>query len=272
MHKLVFIFSASLLWNVCHSQNASIPAAGPISLGLGGTRAAISNHWAIFNNPAGLGDLQGISGIFGYQTIINFTPFNSVLAALNAQIPFGNTAFGVYKFGDDLFSTQMASLGFARKLGIMSLGIKANLLQYDIAGFGKRSVFLGEMGGIANLTPLLNFGIHIYNFTQSVIAQETQEKVPILIRMAINYQISNELQLFIEGEKDVEREAEISLGLSFQFIEALQLRTGFATQTNRYSFGAGLKIQKFIVDYAVSPDSGIGTTHNFGLTYQFGNG
>lgn len=272
MRKVVFFVLASLLWNVCHSQNAGIPPAGPISLGLGGARTAVSNQWAIFNNPAGLGDLKGISGVFGYQTILNFAPFNTVSAAVNAQTPFGNTAFGVYKFGDDVFSTQMASVGFARKLGIMTLGVKANLLQYDIAGFGKRSVFLAEMGGIANLTPQLNFGAHIYNITQSVVAQETQEKVPILIRMAINYQLSNELQLFIEGEKDVDREAEFSLGLSFQLIEALLLRTGFATQTNRYSFGAGLKIQKFIVDYAVSPDSGIGATHNFGLTYQFGNG
>lgn len=272
MRKVLFFISFILAWSHCFAQNAGIPPAGPVSLGLGGARTAVSSPWAIFNNPAGLGNIEGISGVFGYQTILNFAPFNTVSAAVNAQTSIGNTSFGVYKFGDDIFSTQMASLGFARKLGIMTLGIKANILQYDIAGFGKRSVFLAEMGGIANLTPQLNFGAHIYNITQSVVAQETQERVPILIRMAINYQLSNELQLFVEGEKDVDRSAEFSLGLSFQLIEALVLRTGFATQTNRYSFGAGVSIQKFIVDYAVSPDSGIGATHNFGLTYQFGNG
>lgn len=272
MLKVIFFCLFILTGNFCHSQNAGISPAGPVSLGLGGARTALSNPWSIFNNPAGLGDLKGISGVFAYQTILNFAPFNTVSAAVNAKTPYGVTSFGVYKFGDDVFSTQMASLGFARKLGIMTLGVKANILQYDIAGFGKRSVFLAEMGGIANLTPQLNFGAHIYNVTQSVVAQETQEKVPILIRMAINYKLSDELELFIEGEKDVERDAEFYLGLSYQLIEALTLRTGFATQTNRYSFGAGIHIKKFIVDYAVSPDSGIGATHNFGLTYQFGNG
>lgn len=235
---------------------------------MGGISASTANEWSIFNNPAGLVATEGISGVFSYQTLLNFAPFNTVMAAVNSETPWGSAAFGVYRFGDEIFSNQMASLAFARKIGIMSLGAKANILQYNIDGFGKRAVFVGEMGVLAEFTPELHFGAHIYNFTQSVVAIESQERVPTLIRLSLNYKAADNLDLFLEGEKNVEDKPDLRFGLAYEIIENLSLRTGFSTQTNRHSFGAGFKIKRFTVDYAVRSNRTTGSTHNFGLTYQ----
>ena len=262
------VLTIALLSLGLFGQISGVPPKGPVSIAMGGVSSATANEWSIFNNPAGLIANTGISGILSYQTIFNFAPFNTVVAGVNAETPWGHAAFGVYRFGDEIFSNQMASLGFAQKIGIMSLGAKANVLQYNIDGFGKRSVFIAEMGALAQFTPELNFGVHVYNFTQAVIAIESQEKVPTIIRMALNYRPEEALNLFIEGEKNVEDKPDLRLGMAYSIIENLWLRTGFSTQTNRHSFGAGFKFSGFTIDYAIRSNRSTGATHNFGLTYQ----
>lgn len=263
----MLIFSTVIIYTSASAQQAGTPPQGPISAGLGGISSPLENSWSLFNNPAGLASIEKANGVFGYQTIFNFAPFNTVAAAINFPTNIGAMSFGVYRFGDELFSSQMASLGFGRKIGIMSLGIKANLLQYTIDRFGKRSVFLAEMGGIAKLSPKAIFGIHIYNFTQSVVAAETQEKVPTIIRLSVNYQAADRLNLFVEGEKDVDLDPDLKLGLAYRVIEVLELRTGFSTVNNRHSFGAGFKVRRFVVDYGLRSNINVGTTHNFGLNF-----
>ena len=266
MRLLITVFLFTFFSSVL---NSGVPPVGPISNGLGGISSPFDNAWSIFNNPAGLAGNSEVSGVFGYQTIFNFAPFNTVAAALTTPTEWGSLAIGAYRFGDELFSSQMGSLGFAKTIGIMSLGIKANYLQYNIEGFGRRSVFVAEMGGLATLTYNLRFGMHIYNFTQSIIAEESGEKLPTLLRLSIQYRLNEQMDFFIEGEKDVELDPDLKLGLSYNLNDMIVLRTGFSTLTNRHSFGAGFEIKKFTIDYALKANSNIGSAHNFGLTYRF---
>ena len=165
----------------------------------------------------------------------------------------------------------MLSTGFGGKIGIISLGAKINYLQYSIDGFGKRALALAEMGAIGEITPNLRFGMHVYNFTQSVIAESTGEKVPVIIRLSVNYKLGEQVDLYLEGEKDVDEDADVRFGLSYKLIDELVLRTGFSTLTNRMSIGAGVNISRLTVDYALRANETISATHNFGLAYRFTN-
>ena len=268
--RLVFITTLFFcLTCQIHAQLSGIPPVGPVSNGLGGISSPFDNAWSIFNNPAGLAGNEQLTGVFGYQTIFNFAPFNTVAAAITSPTALGSAGLGFYRFGDEIFSSQMASMGFARTIGIMSLGIKANYLQYNIQGFGRRSVFVAEMGGLATLTDNLRFGMHIYNFTQSIIAEESGEKIPTIIRLSLQYRVSDEIDIYAEGEKDVDLSPDFKVGLSYDLNGMVELRTGFSTLTNRHSFGAGFEIKRFIIDYALKANSNIGSAHNFGLTYKF---
>jgi hypothetical protein len=253
------------------AQIAGIPPPGPISMSLSGISAPLSNSWSIFNNPAGLAEHEALDVVFAYQTIFDFAPFNTSSAAINIPSRIGNTSIGAYRFGDDLFSTSMLSLGYASTIGIISLGAKFNYLQYSIDGFGKKAFGIGEIGVIADLSPALNFGMHIYNFTQTKVDNYSGEVIPVVIRLALHYQLGEKVNLYLEGEKDIEAEEDIKFGLSYQIIGALQVRTGISTITNRMTFGAGLELSRFVVDYALSANETISTTHNFGLTYRLKN-
>lgn len=271
MKKFLLIVLCIAIPSGLFAQLAGTPPPGPVSMSLGGISSPISNSWSIFNNPAGLASHQNFDAVFAYQTIFDFAPFNTVSAAINYPFSFGNSSLGVYRFGDELFNTTMLSAGFGKKIGIISLGAKINYLQYSIDGFGKKAIGLAEMGAIGEITPSLAFGVHIYNFTQSVISESTGEKVPVIIRLSANYKLSEQVNLYLEGEKDIDADADVKFGLSYRVIQELEFRTGFSTETNRMTFGAGINISRFTVDYAIRANETISATHNFGLTYRFNN-
>lgn len=265
----IILFLSLICLNLAQAQLPSRPPVGPRALGLGGTNVIFNDAWAIFNNPAGLTDIEQTTALFAYRTIFDFSPFNTVSAGVALPTTLGNIGFGVYRFGDDIFNSQMASLSFAKKTGIVRLGIKANYLQYNIEGFGRKGTFLADIGVLADLTPQLTFGTQIYNFTQSTISTDTQEKVPTIINLGIAYKPAEDFTLVVEGEKDIDLDPDLKLGLEYQIIEAVVARTGFSTLTDTHSFGAGLQLTRFTFDYGIRIDRRLGHTHNFGLTFQF---
>jgi hypothetical protein len=228
-----------------------------------------NDAWSIFNNPAGLTDIEKTTALFAYRTIFDFSPFNTVSAGAALPTTLGNVGFGVYRFGDDIFNSQMASLSFAKKTGIVRLGIKVNYLQFNIEGFGRKGTLMADIGVLADLTPQLTFGAQVYNFTQSRISNDTQEKVPTIINLGAAYKAAEDVTIIIEGEKDIDLDPDLKLGLEYQIIEALVARTGFSTLTNTHSFGAGLQLTRFTFDYGIRIDRQLGHTHNFGLTFEF---
>ena len=258
---IIFNFNAS-------AQLASRAPVGPRALGLGGVSSVFHDEWAVFNNPAGLTETQELSALFAYRTIFDFTSFNTVSAGVLIPTQLLNTGFSVYRFGDDIFNSQMASLSLAKKTGIIRLGAKFNYLQYNIEGFGRKATFIGDVGVLADLTPELTFGAHIYNFTQSSISTDNREKVPTIISLGMAYSPNETVTLLIEGEKDIDLDPDLRLGLEYRIIEELKARTGFSTLTSTHSFGAGLQLNRFGLNYGIRIDRQLGHTHSFGLTSQ----
>ena len=249
------------------SQLATIPPVGPKALGMGGVSAVNADIRGVLNNPGGIADTKALAAFVSYRSIFDFAPFNTVAAGVVVPTSLGTAGLGVFRFGDELFNTQMLSLSIARKIGIMQLGVKASYLQINIDGFGSRGVFVADIGGIATLTPELSFGAHIYNFSQSAISTETRERVPTVIWLALSYHPTEAFVISIEGEKEVNLKPEVRLGLQYQLIENLYLRTGFSGLNNTHSFGGGLRFNRFVADYAFRANRHLGNTHNFGLSY-----
>lgn len=248
------------------SQLAGTAPNGAVSIGLGDIVSIDSKNWSSFNNPAGLSNISHISGSVGYQTLLDFSPFNSVLAGINLPLSIGTFGLGASKFGDEIFNTQMLHLATAKKMGIVHLGLKTTILQLNIDGFGKRSVLISEIGALATLSPLLTIGTHIYNFTQSNISRDIQEKVPTVVRLSLDYHPNDKVNFYAEIEKDVILDPILKFGLSYLLIESLALRTGISPATNSHSFGASLAFKSFTIDYGIKSGL-VGTLHSVGITY-----
>jgi len=253
------------------AQLASVPPTGPKALGMGSISVTSKDNWALFNNPAGLAELEKTSALFAYRTIFDFTPFNTVSAGVAFPTKIGTAGVSVFRFGDNKFNSQMLSGMFSHQIGILSLGIRANYLQFNIEGFGRKAIFVADMGAIAKLSDQLSFGVQVTNFTQSSVSDEDQERVPTIINIGLSYEPTANLFITMEGEKDVDLEADLKFGLEYKILDKIFVRTGFTIDKGTHSYGAGIELDQFFFDYGIKIDQYLGNNHNLGLVFTFPN-
>lgn len=252
-----------------NAQLASVPPTGPRALGMGSVSVTSKDEWALFNNPAGIIESNQTSALFAYRTIFDFTPFNTVSAGIVVPTKIGPTGISVFRFGDDEFNSQMLSGIFSHQISIVSIGLRANYLQFNIDGFGRKAIFIGDIGAIARVSDELSFGVQITNFSQSSISDEDQERVPTIINIGFSYEPTSDLFITLEGEKDVDLEADLKMGLEYKILDKVFVRTGFTIDAGTHSFGAGIELEKFFLDYGIKVDQFLGNNHNLGLVYSF---
>jgi hypothetical protein len=257
--------------------NAMAVVAGNDHVPLGARAAALSNAsvcledvWSLHNNISGIAKLQKPElGAFA-ENRFSMRAFTTV--ALTGVMPLGKSGgigAELYRFGDKLYNEQRLGIGYAHKIGQVSLGLKADLLQLHVEEYGSKRVVAFSFGGQSEVVPGFLVGAHIYNFNQAKLAEFEDERVPTVMKAGISYRPGKKVMLNVETEKDIELDADFKAGLEYQVIEKLALRTGFSTLTQSASFGAGFMARSFQIDYALSSQSRLGFSNHVSVGYKF---
>jgi hypothetical protein len=237
--------------------------------GMASASACLSDIWSLTNNPAGLAKTKSVAAAFTYHAVPSFTSFNRTSAGIVTPVKWGVAGAGVFRFGDDLYSEQIFSLGLANTFGLASLGLKVNWLQYRAEGLETRTALTLSFGGIATLNSKILVGAHIVNINQPVINDLTEERVPTKLIAGIAYQPSAQLLLAGEVEQAVGHLPFIKAGLEYLIHKKIFFRTGFRLRPATGSFGAGYKTAKFQLDYAVQLNSPSGLSHEASAVCYF---
>ncbi|HEY9489708.1 MAG TPA: hypothetical protein VIQ51_15305, partial [Chryseosolibacter sp.] len=250
------------------AQSASLQM-GARAQGMGYASACLSDVWSLTNNIAGLAETKGPVAAFTYLAIPTLNYFDRRAAVFAIPAGPGVTGLSVFRFGDDLYSEQILSLGFANKFGLASLGIKINYIQYNGQGIGTNRAVTASFGGIAALTPQLSFGAHILNINQPVINELTEERVPTRLMTGMSLELSENLITAIEIEKDLGYPAILKAALEYQVFKKVTFRTGFNFQPQSGFFGLGFHARKFELDYALQIHPLLGLIHQATVAWQF---
>ncbi|MEQ6165929.1 MULTISPECIES: hypothetical protein [unclassified Ekhidna] len=256
---------------ICFASQAQTGSfnLGGRSAGMAGASLTLGDEYSLFNNIGGLGRVENHSGFAAYQNRYGVSEFQVVGAGAVYSADIGNAGVGFYKFGDDLYSEQRLHLAFGNKIQMVSLGIGLDLLQYNIATVGTNRALAIQFGGIAEITPQLRFGAHIFNLNQAEINTETGEKAPTVMKAGISFLPSEELILNAEVEKDLDFNELFKAGIEYQIIESVYLRTGISTEPFLGAFGVGFHPKNLKFDYAFSNDSRLGSIHEISVAYSF---
>lgn len=281
MPKLYAALGLSLLaFGSAHAQGLGPGVRGARAAGLGTATTTLSDVWAVGNNVAGLGQLTRPEvGVYaGNQFFIR--ELSNV--ALAAAAPLGrqpdgakaarNGVLGVelQRFGGKLFSEQRAGLGYGYRLGLVSIGARADLLQVSIEGLGSRRAVALSLGGQAEVIPQkLTFGAYLYNLNQAKLAQYQDERVPTVLRAGLSYRPGSKVLLVVETEKDIEQAADFKAGLEYQLIDALMVRAGFATLSEQATGGLGLRLGRLRLDYAAGYHNVLGLSQHLSVNLRF---
>lgn len=242
---------------------------GARSAGMGYTSACMEDEWSLFNNVGGLASSKKPSVVAAYDTQPSFESFNRMAAAFTLPIKIGVTALGVFRFGDELYSEQIISLGFANTFGLASLGLKANYIQYKAQGFGSKGLITFSLGGIAKVTEKILIGAHITNINQPSLSSIEDEKLPTTLILGVGFKLSSKTFVSTELQKELDYFLKWKGGLEYQPFEKFCFRTGFNINPNAAFAGVGFNRKTIKVDYAYQHSFNTGSRHQATIAYHF---
>lgn len=241
---------------------------GARAMGMGYASACLKDEWSVFNNVAGLSKVKDLTAACTYQAFPQFSAFNRMAAAVTMPVPIGVSAIGAYRFGDDLYNEQMLSCGFANTMGLASLGIRLNYIQYQAKGFGSTRAVSVSAGGIATITPTFCIGAHMTNINQPRLTR-SGETLPAVMMLGFGAEVSDHLFIAAEIEKDLMYPLTWKTGVEYRAHKKLTLRTGIDLQPNAAFVGFGCKAKKIVLDYSLQWSMSTGMNHQAGVSYRF---
>ena len=241
---------------------------GARAAGVAYSSSALTDEWSIFNNVAGLAKVTAITAAFTYNAQPSFKHFNKAAATFVCPLKIGVAGLGLFRFGDDLYNEQILTAGYSNSFGLASLGVKVNLIQYNIKGFGSKSAVTASFGGIAKLTERLFLGAHIVNINQPKLSSLDEERVPTILIAGILTKVSDNVTVTAELEKDLDNKAAIKAGVEYRILKKFYARTGIRIQPNAGFFGFGFKPTRYSIDYAFQYNQVGGSRHQATVSYR----
>lgn len=242
---------------------------GGRSSGLANANVCLKDEASVFNNISGSAEIKSLSGVVFYNNRFGVSSFNTVSAAVLIPTKWGVATADISRYGNSTYNESYAGVGFTHKIQNVSLGVKASYAQLHIEEYGTKGTIVLELGGIAEIIPGITFGAHIYNLNQASYSKEAKEKVPVLMKAGLGFKPFEKLLLLTQVEKDVNYKTNFKAGIEYKIIKSIFLRTGIGSYPVHNSFGFGLDLKRFKIDYALSSYQNIGFQHSFSLIGKF---
>ena len=241
---------------------------GGRSAGLAYASSTLHDEWSLFNNVGGLAKVNQPSASFAYEARVGLIGANRMAAVIAAPVKMGVAAFGLFRFGDDLYNEQVITLGYSNQFGMAFLGLKVNYIQYHAEGFGTHHAVSLNFGGLAQLTPQITVGAYIVNLNQPKLSTIDNERLPTKLLAGIAFQPNGKLLLLTEIEKDLEYDPTIKGGMEYAVYKKVNFRTGFNLHPNAVFFGLGFLIRKLKIDYALQYNNTLSAAHHASVVYR----
>ena len=89
------------------------------------------------------------------------------------------------------------------------------------------------------------------------------------MKVGIAYEPTKDIFLSIDLCKDIDFDPNFRIGLEYQIIDNIYLRTGINSKPTKAFFGGGVKLGKFKIDYAVTSHEFLGMSHQAGIGFNY---
>ena len=242
---------------------------GARAAGMGYASATLQDEWSIFNNISGIAELKETQASAAYEVRPSLTAANRLGALAIIPIAPGTLGISVFRFGDDIYSEQIASVGFANRIGNTSLGGRISYIQYRADGFGTKSTVGIDLGGITKLADQLFIGAWIQNVNRPKLKFNNEEKAPIKLFASLAFKPSEKFFVCTELEKDVLYPVIWKTGMEYSILKKFFARIGVNVNPNAMFAGVGFKSWRIKIDYALQGFTQFSSTHQASATYSF---
>ncbi len=183
----------------------------------------------------------------------------------------GVFGLGIYYSGTTLFSERKIGVAFAKSFGDrFSFGLQFDYLNVSISEYGNKNLFTFEAGlQYFLLAEKLVVGAHVNNPLRLTIDEETDEKLPTVMRFGLNYSPSKKVSVLAEIEKDLNYAPVYKAGVEYRIVEKFSLRGGFNANPFQGAFGIGLNLKNLTIDVASLFHPQLGVSPHVSIAYAF---
>ena len=267
---LLYLFLTLALAQTAESQN-TLAITGGRSAAMGRTGVASTDFWSVYNNQAGLAYIEqsGVGFYYENHFMLNNMNFNQFSAALKTK--FGGFGLNVSYSGYSNFNEKRIGLAYGKALGKrFAVGVQLDYLNTFIAyDYGSKSMITFEVGLMARITDDLTLGAHVFNPIKARLSDYDDERIPAVLNIGLNWKLNSGFVAAIEAESDMINPLVLKGGLEYNVMDLMYLRIGISNNPNIFSFGVGLKLKGFKLDFASSMHQVLGYSPQVSATYEF---
>jgi hypothetical protein len=170
--------------------------------------------------------------------------------------------------GSIFHNESQLGLAYAKSMGKISFGVQFNYYQVKMQGYSSKPSVNFEAGAVCKINEKLNTGFHIYNPTGSRIGKDDGERLPVIYSMGFGYDASENFFIGTQLEKVEDLPIGFYACMQYIFAEKLFAKTGVATGTSSFYFGAGYLIEQLRIDVTACLHQQLGITPGLMLTYN----
>lgn len=259
-----FFFFPFLLFG----QNGSTYANGARSAAMGNTGLNFNDINSLFNNQAGLADLEATSFLIAAERKFALADLNNLTAGVALPTSSGTFGISLNYFGFDLYNETKVGLAYSRRLmDKLSVGIQFDMLNTRIPEYGSKNLFTFEIGLQSELSKNLTLGFHLFNPVKLETVEG--EYLPTVIQGGISYAPSKKVLVNVELEKDIDFPFTIRTGIEYEMVDNFWLRLGVNTEPASVNFGIGYLMQNGLrLDIASSYHQELGFTPAVSLGFD----
>lgn len=268
LRNLLFLIMLFVAGTSLAQQNNKF--AGASAAAMGGSSVALNNFWGCNNNQATLGfsDNFGV-GIFSENRFLLKSMMHS---HISLAMPIKNNgAFGlnIDYFGDKLFNQKIIGIAYGRSLGKrFSFGLQLDYLNTAIGNnYGNKSNITFEAGILAKLSSELFLGAHVFNPIQSKLQSDADQRIQSNLRIGLSWLPSDKIIATAEVESDILNKPIYKAGLEYAITKGIFGRIGYSNNPNIFSFGVGVVLGDFTLDFSSSMHTVLGYSPQFSICY-----
>jgi len=235
-------------------DNAAAMSVGGATIAQPGYSMGVAND-ALLGKGERFGVLAGSAipyGISGWQT--------AHLQAYTGLDKNSGLALDIAHNGTEVYAEQRFRVQYGRRLSKkLYLGANAGLARASAPEYGSANAPTFGLSVLAQALPTILIGASIQNPVQPPLADA---QLPTVLRMGASWRTSEVFTLLAEMEKDIDRPAQIKVGMEYRPASVLAVRVGVRTgEVARMGFGLGLRLKN-----GVSVDVGSEWHPSLGLT------
>lgn len=236
---------------------------------MGGTSVALTDFWSVQNNQAGLGFQENFGMGLYSENHYGISSLNRHHLSLVQPVKSGGLGFNFAYSGSKNFNQKKLGIAYGQRFGkSLSMGVQLDYLHTFIGeNYGQKGNLTFEAGILAKLTKDVTLGAHVFNPIQVKLNESTNQLIPSVFRLGLSWKISEKLLTAIETESDIENKPIYKAGVEYKLSEKIFARMGVSNNPAIVSFGAGVLLGNFKLDFSSSMHSVLGYSPQFSVSY-----